>query len=88
MGVRYVVRNPLKFVVSSLGLDSRTRSQDPVSDMVEKIDQVTPEAVQRVANRIFGPESGRKHRVMVVTMGHKDVGNWQGLLGKYGVSAA
>ena len=58
----------------------------PVSNMVEKIDEVTPEAVQRVANCIFGSESGR--RATVVTMGHEDVGDWKGVLRKYGVSAA
>lgn len=54
--------------------------------MTDRIDEVTPESVQRVAARIFGPESG--HKATVVTMGREDVGDWQAVLQKYGVSAA
>jgi len=53
--------------------------------MREKIDQVTPESVLRVAKRIFGPESGNK--ATVVTMGRDDIGDWQGVLQKYGIVA-
>ena len=55
------------------------------SEMREKIDQVTPESVLRVAKRIFGPESGNK--ATVVTMGRDDIGDWQGVLQKYGIVA-
>lgn len=43
----------------------------PVSEMCDKIDEVTAESLQKVANRIFSPESGNKPTV--VTMGHEDV---------------
>jgi mitochondrial-processing peptidase subunit alpha len=58
----------------------------PITEMTEKIDEVTPESVQRVAKRIFGPESGGK--ATVVTMGRDDIGDWQAVLQKYGVAAA
>ncbi|KAG9314105.1 Metalloenzyme, LuxS/M16 peptidase-like protein [Chiua virens] len=32
----------------------------PVTDMTTAIDKVTPESVKRVANRLFGPQSGNK----------------------------
>lgn len=58
----------------------------PVTEMTDKIDEVTQESIQRVATRIFGPNSG--HKATVVSMGREDVGDWQGVLQKYGVSAA
>lgn len=51
--------------------------------MCEKIDEVTPETVRKVAFRIFGPGNGRKPTV--VTMGRKDISDWQRQLKKYGV---
>jgi len=57
----------------------------PVTEMTHKIDQITPESVLRVAKRIFGSESGNK--ATVVTMGRDDIGDWRGVLQKYGVGA-
>jgi mitochondrial-processing peptidase subunit alpha len=57
-----------------------------MTEMMDKIDQVSPESVQRVAKRIFGPESGNK--ATVVTMGRDDIGDWRGIFQKYGVAAA
>jgi len=54
--------------------------------MTDRIDEVTQELIQRVAARIFGPESGNK--ATVVTMGREDVGDWQAVLRKYGIAAA
>jgi mitochondrial-processing peptidase subunit alpha len=51
--------------------------------MTNRIDQVTSESVRRVANRIFGPNAGRK--ASVVSMGHKDVDDWEAVFRKYGV---
>ncbi|KAF7968119.1 hypothetical protein HWV62_20103 [Athelia sp. TMB] len=58
----------------------------PVTEMTDLIDLVTPESVQRVARRIFGPDSGNK--ATVVGMGRDDIGDWKAVLEKYGVSAA
>jgi processing peptidase subunit alpha len=58
----------------------------PMTEMTDKIDEVSPTSIQRVAKRIFGPESGNK--ATVVTMGRDDIGDWQGVLQKYGVAAA
>lgn len=56
----------------------------PITEMTEKIDQVTPEDVRRVANRLFGAESGKK--ASIVAMGHQDLPDWKKILQKYGVS--
>jgi len=53
--------------------------------MTEKVDKVTPESVRCVAARIFGLDSGRK--ATVVCMGREDVGDWQAVFRKYGLSA-
>jgi processing peptidase subunit alpha len=53
--------------------------------MTDRIDEVTPESVRRVANRIFGPESGRKPTV--VNMGHEDVDDLESVFRKYGVAS-
>lgn len=53
--------------------------------MTDRIDEVSQESIQRVAARIFGPDSGSK--ATIVTMGREDVGDWQGVLRKYGVAA-
>ncbi|KAI0275232.1 mitochondrial processing peptidase [Gloeopeniophorella convolvens] len=55
----------------------------PVSEMSDKIDAVTPESLQRVAQRIFGPQSGGKPTVLA--MGHHDLGDWQTQFKKYDV---
>ncbi|PPQ67913.1 hypothetical protein CVT25_000325 [Psilocybe cyanescens] len=47
----------------------------PVTEMTEKISEVTPSDIRRVANRIFGPDSGSKPTI--VCMGHEDIGSWQ-----------
>ncbi|KAI0059445.1 mitochondrial processing peptidase [Artomyces pyxidatus] len=57
----------------------------PVSEMSEKIDQVTPESLQRVALRIFGPQSDSKPTI--VTMGREDIGNWESTFKKYDVGS-
>jgi processing peptidase subunit alpha len=56
------------------------------SEMMEKIDSVTPESVRRVAGRLFGPDLGRP--ATVVCMGTEDVGNWQAIFRKYGLSGS
>ncbi|EGN93095.1 hypothetical protein SERLA73DRAFT_189917 [Serpula lacrymans var. lacrymans S7.3] len=56
----------------------------PITDMTAAIDQVTPESVRRVANRLFGPESANK--ASIVTMGRGDIGDWKSVLRKYGVA--
>ena len=48
----------------------------PVSEMTDKISQVTPDDVRRVAARVFSPDSGSKPTVVV--MGHEDVGSSYG----------
>ena len=52
--------------------------------MTDKIDKVGSADMQRVAMRIFGPSSGNKPTV--VGMGHEDVGDWQSVFKKYGLS--
>ena len=58
----------------------------PVSEMCDRIDEVTPDSLRRVANRVFGPDSGNK--ATVVVMGQEDVGDYRGVLRKYGVAGA
>lgn len=55
----------------------------PVSEMADKIDAVTPESLQRVALRIFGPQSGGKPTFLA--MGRHDPGDWQTQFKKYDV---
>jgi processing peptidase subunit alpha len=52
--------------------------------MTEKIDQVTPDDISRVAARVFSPESGSKPTV--VCMGHEDVRDWREVFSKYGLA--
>ncbi|EIM83585.1 mitochondrial processing peptidase [Stereum hirsutum FP-91666 SS1] len=56
-----------------------------VSEMCDKIDLVTAESLQRVATRVFGPESGGKPTI--VTMGHEDVRDAKGVFKKYDVGS-
>ncbi|KAH7910929.1 Metalloenzyme, LuxS/M16 peptidase-like protein [Hygrophoropsis aurantiaca] len=56
----------------------------PITDMTASIDQVTSGSVRRVASRIFGPQSGNK--ATIVAMGRGDIGDWQGVLRKYGIA--
>jgi processing peptidase subunit alpha len=53
--------------------------------MTDKINQVTPDDIKRVAARVFGPDSGNKPTV--VCMGHEDVRNWGEVFSKYGLAA-
>ncbi|KAI0094433.1 Metalloenzyme, LuxS/M16 peptidase-like protein [Irpex rosettiformis] len=55
----------------------------PVQEMCNKIDEVTPETVRRVAQRVFGPGTDRK--ASVVVNGRDDVKDYQATLRKYGV---
>lgn len=55
----------------------------PVSEMADKIDAVTAESLQRVALRVFGPQSGGKPTVL--SMGGHDLGDWQAQFRKYEV---
>lgn len=58
----------------------------PVTEMTEKIDQLGPEDIRKVAQKIFGPQSGNKPTL--VTMGHEDTGStWKETFLKYGVAA-
>jgi len=57
-----------------------------VSEMCERIDDVSQESLRQVAARIFGPESAK--RATVVCMGQENVGDWRGTLRKYGVGGA
>jgi mitochondrial-processing peptidase subunit alpha len=58
----------------------------PVSEMCDRIDEVTPDDIRRVAGRVFGMES--KNKATVVAMGHEDVGDYKATLRKYGVSGS
>jgi len=55
----------------------------PVSEMCDKIDQVTPASIREVAARVFGPQISKQ--ATIVVMGHEDVGDWKAVLRKYGV---
>ena len=52
--------------------------------MTDKIDQVTPDDVRRVAARVFGPDSGSKPTI--VCMGYEDVRDWGEAFSKYGLA--
>lgn len=58
----------------------------PVSEMCQKIDAVDEVAIRRVAARVFGPRSPAK--ATVVVMGREDVGDYRGVLRKYGLAEA
>ena len=51
--------------------------------MADKIDTVTAESLQRVAQRIFGSQSGGKPTVLA--MGSHDLGDWETQFRKYDV---
>ena len=61
------------------------RTPVSVSDMTDKIDAVTTESLQRVALRVFGPQSGGKPTVLA--MGRHDLGDWQVQFRKYEVGS-
>ena len=54
-----------------------------VQEMCEKIDAVTQESMQAVANRVFGPKYGSKPTIVV--MGREDAGDWEATFRKYSV---
>ncbi|VDC05802.1 unnamed protein product [Peniophora sp. CBMAI 1063] len=54
-----------------------------VEEMCEKIDAVTPESMQAVATRVFGPKYGSKPTI--VAMGREDLGDWEATFRKYDV---
>ncbi|OJT14395.1 Mitochondrial-processing peptidase subunit alpha [Trametes pubescens] len=58
----------------------------PVSEMCEKIDAVDDAALRRVAARLYGPRTSA--RASVVVMGREDVGDYRGVLRKYGLADA
>ncbi|KAI0640036.1 LuxS/MPP-like metallohydrolase [Trametes polyzona] len=58
----------------------------PVSEMCDKIDAVDDAAIRRVAARLFGPRTSA--RASVVVMGREDVGDYRGVLRKYGLADA
>ncbi|KAI0828882.1 LuxS/MPP-like metallohydrolase [Trametes gibbosa] len=58
----------------------------PVSEMCEKIDAVDDATIRRVAARLFGPRTSA--RASVVVMGREDVGDYRGVLHKYGLADA
>jgi processing peptidase subunit alpha len=53
--------------------------------MTEMIDNVTAQDINRVAMKLFGPESGGKPTVIV--MGHEDVGTYKDVFSEYGLAA-
>jgi processing peptidase subunit alpha len=57
----------------------------PVTEMTEKIENVTAQDIRRVAAKLFSPESGSKPTVVV--MGHEDVGTHQNVFSDYGLAA-
>ncbi|PIL31381.1 transporter [Ganoderma sinense ZZ0214-1] len=57
-----------------------------VSEMCEKIDAVDSATLRRVAARLFGPHSAAK--ASVVVMGWEDIGDYRGVLRKYGLAEA
>ncbi|KAI3621767.1 mitochondrial processing peptidase [Moniliophthora roreri] len=57
----------------------------PITEMTDKIAQVTADDIRRVATRIFGPQSGNK--ATVVCQGHEDVKDYHSIFKKYGLSS-
>ncbi|KAJ6502677.1 Metalloenzyme, LuxS/M16 peptidase-like protein [Mycena vulgaris] len=56
----------------------------PIEEMTEKIDLLKPADIRKVADKIFGLESGGK--ATVVCMGHEDTGPWEEVFAKYSVA--
>ena len=52
--------------------------------MCEKIDTVDNATIRRVGARLFGPRSPAK--ASVVVMGREDIGDYRGVLRKYGLA--
>ncbi|KAH8110624.1 mitochondrial processing peptidase [Phellopilus nigrolimitatus] len=58
----------------------------PVSEMCDRIDEITADDIRRVAHRVFGTDAAKP--ATVVAMGKDDVGDWRSVLRKYGVGGA
>jgi len=56
----------------------------PIEQMLEKIDAVTPDDIKRVANRLYGPQSGNKPTVL--TLGHENITDHEAIFRKYGLA--
>lgn len=54
--------------------------------MCDRIDELTPEDVLRVAKSTFSQENAKQ--ATVVVMGREDVGDWRGVLRKYGIGGS
>lgn len=59
----------------------------PVSEMCDRIDEVDSAAIRRVAQRFFGPESGRNPTVLVMAPENLSLEDCSAQLKKYGVAA-
>jgi processing peptidase subunit alpha len=57
----------------------------PIAEMTAKIDQVDPNAVRRVAMKLFGPDSGNKPTT--VCMGYDDIVSPGNVFKDYGLAA-
>ena len=58
----------------------------PVSEMCDRIDELTPEDIRRVAHRVFGVDAAKP--ISTVAMGTGDVGDVGKVLKYYGVGGA
>jgi len=58
----------------------------PVSEMCDRIDELTSEDILRVARSTFAQEKAKQ--ATVVVMGREDVGDWRGVLRKYGIGGS
>lgn len=58
--------------------------QIAVTEMTAKIDLLKPADIRKVAEKVFGLESGGK--ASVVCMGHEDTGPWEEVFAKYSVA--
>jgi len=73
--------------VEDLGRQILVRNRKvPITEMCDRIDEVTAPDLRRVATRVFGSgANGLKGKATVVTMGSEDIGEWKSTLRKYGV---
>lgn len=54
--------------------------------MCDRIDEITPDDIRRVAHRYFGTDAAKS--ATAVVMGKEDIGDWRAQLRKYGVGGA
>ena len=59
----------------------------PVQEMCDRIDEVDPAAIQRIARKFFGPESKKKPTIIVMAPEDVPIDECNSTLRKYGVSA-